>query len=195
MSEEATAIAATLRACVREGDEYEAITRAGLRAADMLERQAAQLAALRTGADTEDLHAVPARAAMDVVDIAGIIYDACFLPGEEEDGYVMPPFEDAVRDGFGGSDRAMVAARAIARQFRETGSAAAATIDVAEIRRQALEEAAQAAERRHEAWSYDDGCFDADGLPAVVCDVTACRNIAAAIRALADKPAAGGADA
>lgn len=54
---QATALAATLRACVREGEPYEAITRAGLLAADMLERQAAQLSALRTGADTEDLHA------------------------------------------------------------------------------------------------------------------------------------------
>lgn len=54
---EAIALAATLRACAREGEDYEAVTRAGLKAADMLERQARQLAALRAGADTEDLHA------------------------------------------------------------------------------------------------------------------------------------------
>lgn len=54
---EATALAATLRACAHEGETYEAITRASLLAADLLERLSAQLAALRAGADTEDLHA------------------------------------------------------------------------------------------------------------------------------------------
>ena len=186
----ASALAATLRACAPEGEEHKAISTAARLAADMLERHAAQLAALRAGADTEDLHAVPARAAMDVVDIAGIIYDACFLPGEEEDGYVMPPFEDAVRDGLGGSDRALVAARTIARQFRETGSAAAATIDVAAIRRQALEEAALAVET-----GLDDivGCGKPGGeAEAIDLMVRTMRRRAAAIRALADKPAAGG---
>ena len=81
MSEEATALAATLRACVREGDEYEAISRIVLRAADMLERQAVQIAALRAGADTEDLHAVPARCHGDA-----LLRAAAIEAGRGEDG-------------------------------------------------------------------------------------------------------------
>lgn len=112
---EAHALAATLRACVREGEPYEAITRASLLAADLLERQATQLAALRTGADTEDLHA------------------------------------------------AFALATDLSRQLGE------ADARVRDARRQALEEAA----------GLCDGSYP---------------GCAAAIRALADKPAAGGAD-
>jgi len=66
------------------------------------------------------------------------------------------------------------------------------TPDADAIRRAALEEAAKVAERRHEVWAAGDGHHDADGLPAVSCDITACENIAAAIRALATQPAPDG---
>lgn len=56
-------------------------------------------------------------------------------------------------------------------------------------RNAALEEAARVAERRYEAWQAGDGYADADGLHAVSCDVTACENIASAIRALKAAPA------
>jgi hypothetical protein len=55
------------------------------------------------------------------------------------------------------------------------------------IRAAALEEAARLAERRHEVWNAGDCYFDGEGVAAVVCDVTACENIAAAIRALIAK--------
>ncbi len=67
-------------------------------------------------------------------------------------------------------------------------SITADNLDISAIRRQALEEAAQVAESRYEAWREGDGVIDRDGLPAVSCDVTACANIAAAIRALAGTP-------
>ena len=44
---------------------------------------------------------------------ARVIYDKVFLPGVEDDDYVMPPWDEALRDGIGGSDRALEAARAI----------------------------------------------------------------------------------
>lgn len=47
-----------------------------------------------------------------------------------------------------------------------------------------LEEAAKAAEKRYEVWIAGDGLIDGEGLPAVTCDVSACANIATAIRAL-----------
>ena len=52
------------------------------------------------------------------------------------------------------------------------------------IVRHVLERAAKAAKDRHEVWEAGDGFHDADGFPAVSCDVTACANIATAILAL-----------
>ena len=45
------------------------------------------------------------------------------------------------------------------------------------------EACALVAENRHEIWGQGDGFHDGEGFPAVSCDVTACSNIAAAIRA------------
>ena len=53
------------------------------------------------------------------------------------------------------------------------------------------EACAKIAERRYEAWKEGDGILDADGLPSVTCDVTACENIAAAIRARSTQVAEG----
>ena len=53
----------------------------------------------------------------------------------------------------------------------------------------AIEAAAKVAEIRHEAWAEGDGFNDRDGLPAVSCDVTACQNVATAIRQLKKGPA------
>lgn len=70
---------------------------------------------------------------------------------------------------------------------------AAKTIDDMRAGRQALvrstlERAARVAKHRHEVWAAGDGFWDADGLPAVECDVTACDNIADAILALRTAP-------
>ena len=70
---------------------------------------------------------------------------------------------------------------------------AAKTIDDMRADRQALvrstlERAARVAKHRHEVWAAGDGFWDADGLPAVECDVTACDNIADAILALRTAP-------
>lgn len=70
---------------------------------------------------------------------------------------------------------------------------AAKTIDDMRAGRQALvrstlERAARVAKHRHEVWAAGDGFWDADGLPAVECDVTACDNIADAILALRAAP-------
>ena len=54
--------------------------------------------------------------------------------------------------------------------------------------RSTLERAARVAKHRHEVWAAGDGFWDADGLPAVECDVTACDNIADAILALRTTP-------
>ena len=63
---------------------------------------------------------------------------------------------------------------------------AATVID--QIERLTLERAARVAKHRHEVWAAGDGFWDADGLPAVECDVTACDNIADAILALRRTP-------
>lgn len=54
-------------------------------------------------------------------EIAKIIYDCIFLPGVEDDGYVMPDFETAERELLGGYERAITAAAALERRIRELG--------------------------------------------------------------------------
>lgn len=44
------------------------------------------------------------------------------------------------------------------------------------------EACAKIAENRHKVWNDGDGIRDGEGLPAVTCDITACENIALAIR-------------
>ncbi|WP_411033373.1 hypothetical protein [Shinella sp. BYT-45] len=58
--------------------------------------------------------------------------------------------------------------------------------DYREARKKHFEEAAQIAEKRYEVWNAGDGFTDGEGLPAVSCDVSACENIAAAIRQRGD---------
>jgi hypothetical protein len=60
---------------------------------------------------------------------------------------------------------------------------------LATARADAIKEAANVARSRHKAWADGDGFHDADGLPAVECDVTACENVSLAIFALLDTPA------
>jgi hypothetical protein len=53
---------------------------------------------------------------LKVREIARIIYDVIFLPGkEDDDGFVMPPFEEAEHLGMGGFERAVEAARKVLR--------------------------------------------------------------------------------
>lgn len=235
MSEEAAiAMSATLRACIREGDEYEAISRIGLRAADMIDRLAAQLAALRAGADTEDLHAAPAQSASvrrlmasSVASLAGL--DAAHvaawqrhmaaradaadrIAALEAEAETLHAAAEGWRVRAGAAETELSALKnAIAdpgllRQFILRGvinvpadlvflydTNGPVAEKIAEARRQALEEAAQAVES---GLDDIDGCGKSKGeAEAIALMVRTMRRRAAAIRALADKPAAGGADA
>jgi hypothetical protein len=46
-------------------------------------------------------------------EMAKLIYDAVFRPGEEIDGFVMPSFEEAQIEELGGYNRAMEAAACV----------------------------------------------------------------------------------
>jgi len=47
-------------------------------------------------------------------ELARIIYDTIFLPGQEVQDVVIPPFEEAEAENLGGYERAVVAALAVA---------------------------------------------------------------------------------
>lgn len=49
---------------------------------------------------------------------AKLIYDTIYLPGEEVDGDIMPPFSEAEEEEMGGYLRAVEAARLLLWQIR-----------------------------------------------------------------------------
>ncbi|MGH2342608.1 hypothetical protein ACRC7T_14125 [Segnochrobactraceae bacterium EtOH-i3] len=188
----------------------------------MLERQAAQLAALRAGADTEDLHATPeafkaleafasarnvaadrwqkkAEAAEAEAETLHAAAEGWRKRAEAAEAKLTGPLPCDVKiPGTLICAGVKIETLLLAISRREPGTKlperkpAVSWDAVAEARRQALEEAAQAVES---GLDDIDGCGNSkDGAEAIALMVRTMRRRAAAIRALAYKPAAGGAD-
>lgn len=71
--------------------------------------------------DRPDWLSLPCVSGAEAEELARLIYDAVFLPDEEVDDGVMPPFEEARTLRTGGYERALVAARMVAIQIRRPG--------------------------------------------------------------------------
>lgn len=220
-----------------------------------LQHQATQLAALRAGADTEDLHAATVEAAASTTPIGWLYLNQDtgieFSEQHPVESGEVPDAQDIreataerllyeLKQAWAGLNEEAEAQAAEAEKWRKRAKAAEAKLNdtlpcdvqipgatllagvkiemlllaisrrepgtklperktavsldaLAEARRQALEEAAQAVES---GLDDIDGCGNSkDGTEAIALMVRTMRRRAVAIRALADRPAAGGADA